>query len=234
MTAIVACAIAWGGLFKVDFMYPLFHDIGGIAQGIEKYGPLNRYKTGFGETTRQQRVALFHAINEAVHSGGDGLADIRYQTPGSGGSQQLLREPEIVHLQDVAALINLLAVFVAAVAVAWLLLLVFAALHKHALPPLRAQCIGLGAFFVAGLALVLALGPERVFNTLHIWVFPDDHQWFFYYQESLMSTLMLAPTLFGWIAAAWALLTLLIFVGLTLVVEWVWRYAFPEVSVKKA
>jgi hypothetical protein len=37
---------------------------------------------------------------------------------------------------------------------------------------------------------------------MHVWVFPADHQWFFYYQDSLMSTLMKAPYLFGYIAVA--------------------------------
>ncbi len=53
----------------------------------------------------------------------------------------------------------------------------------------------------AMILLVLVIGRARCFYQFHVWIFPDDHQWFFYYQESLMSTLMKAPVLFGYIAA---------------------------------
>tara|TARA_Y100000588_G_scaffold356149_1_gene412087 strand:- start:498 stop:764 length:267 start_codon:yes stop_codon:yes gene_type:complete len=59
--------------------------------------------------------------------------------------------------------------------------------------------------------VVFALGPKQVFYWFHIKVFPEGHQWFFYYQESLMSTLMKAPDLFGFIAVLIAVLTLSIF-----------------------
>ena len=39
-----------------------------------------------------------------------------------------------------------------------------------------------------------------MFYQFHIWLFPADHEWFFYWQDSLMSTLMKAPVLFGGIA----------------------------------
>ena len=41
---------------------------------------------------------------------------------------------------------------------------------------------------------------------MHEWVFPAEHQWFFYYQESLMTVLMKAPDLFGAIAILIAVL----------------------------
>jgi len=58
--------------------------------------------------------------------------------------------------------------------------------------------------------LVLSLGPEKVFNQLHIWIFPDNHQWFFYYEDSLMSTMMKAPYLFAYIAAIWAFISIIL------------------------
>jgi hypothetical protein len=45
-------------------------------------------------------------------------------------------------------------------------------------------------------------------------VFPEGHQWFFYYQDSLMSTLMKAPYLFGYIALALLVLTLALLTAL--------------------
>jgi hypothetical protein len=57
---------------------------------------------------------------------------------------------------------------------------------------------------------LLIAGPTQVFYQFHLWIFPADHQWFFYWQDSLMSTLMKAPVLFGGIAAVIALGALLL------------------------
>lgn len=67
----------------------------------------------------------------------------------------------------------------------------------------------LGKVFViaAFLAILLAVfGFETVFYQLHIWLFPADHQWFFYYEDSLMSTMMQAPVLFAYIGGSIAVL----------------------------
>jgi hypothetical protein len=99
----------------------------------------------------------------------------------------------------------------------WISLIVVVALllvvrrRRIALPtPLR-----LSAFSAAGVALlslgILIAGPVEVFYGIHRWVFPTGHQWFFFYEESLMSTLMKAPDLFGYIAIILLLLTLTIF-----------------------
>jgi uncharacterized membrane protein len=38
--------------------------------------------------------------------------------------------------------------------------------------------------------LTAILGAQRTFYLLHEWAFSDKAQWFFYYQDSLMTTLM--------------------------------------------
>jgi hypothetical protein len=58
---------------------------------------------------------------------------------------------------------------------------------------------------------VFIYGPMKVFVLLHESFFPANHQWFFYYQDSLMTTMMKAPDLFFYIAGAWVGLALLIF-----------------------
>ena len=75
---------------------------------------------------------------------------------------------------------------------------------------LRHQLLGFGASLAALVGLVWATGPRDVFYVFHEWVFPAGHQWFFYYQESLMSTLMKAPDLFGYIAAALVALAIVV------------------------
>jgi hypothetical protein len=75
--------------------------------------------------------------------------------------------------------------------------------------------------------LVWALGAKKVFYQLHVWIFPEGHQWFFYYQESLMSTLMKAPDLFAGIGIAIFLGAILLFVLMLLALYFLkWRSGF--------
>jgi len=225
-------AISWLLLYQTQFLFGVFHDVGGIKEGIDKYAPLNKYKAGFGDTTYTQRVEAFKAINIAVHNSGEGLADISYQTATSHGPQRLLREPEVVHLQDVANLLDVFKpLFWWSLLALPLFMMALAFYNPLAIfvtiPAIKHSMITIGM-----LALLLALpllifGAEDVFNQLHIWIFPKEHQWFFYYQESLMSTLMYAPVLFGWIAAAWALFALASFLISQKILNIVYRLRSP-------
>src|SRR5690606_20238475 len=72
--------------------------------------------------------------------------------------------------------------------------------QKLAFPALKKILLGF-LFVLVILALtVLLIGTTKVFYWLHIKVFPDEHEWFFFYQDSLMTTLMKAPDLFGFIS----------------------------------
>ncbi len=208
---LVAAVLAWGVMAQWDFFYGVWHDHGGIKQGIEEFGPKNRYKPGFHHTSRAQRVEVFHLINVAVHRQGEGLEDIRYQSPSSGGEQVLLRPPEVVHLQDVANLISVLTIPAILLVLLWPGVIFLYLRKGEGVPELSLQLIGLVAVVTCLGAVLVGVGPEKVFNTLHIWIFPDEHQWFFYYQESLMSTMMYAPRLFAWIAGAWGVLAVVLF-----------------------
>lgn len=215
-TLILAFTLSWYVLAKVDFLYPVWHDIGGIGEGIEKYGPRNKFKPGFGDTTKADRSRVFAEINQAVHQDGQGLKDISYETPSSRGVQKLLHHDEIVHLKDVAKLINTLEFFVWLNLFAWLGFIAWFTGRSKFLPSFQMQLKSIAAVFMICGVVLIVFGPKDVFNQLHIWIFPKEHKWFFFYQESLMSTLMLAPRLFGWIAAALAGLGLLFFISLSL------------------
>ena len=67
--------------------------------------------------------------------------------------------------------------------------------------------------------VIFAVGAHDVFKAMHEMVFPDDHQWFFYYQDSLMTTLMKAPDIFFAIGAVWAILASVIYLLLTLLLQ---------------
>jgi hypothetical protein len=210
---VVALALSWLLLAQFNFSYGFWHDHAGVGAAIDRFAPNNHFRHGFHLATREQRLELFAGINQAIHQQGKGLAELVYEVPGH-PQQTLLREPEIVHLTDVAKLISVCRLIVLVVALIWLGLWIYYWQARRAPPSLRHQLLGTFAFvFLVALAVVL-IGPVKVFYALHIWLFPEEHQWFFYYEESLMSTMMLAPDLFGWIAVEWTLLAIIFFVGL--------------------
>jgi hypothetical protein len=51
-------------------------------------------------------------------------------------------------------------------------------------------------------AIVTAVGPQRVFYALHEWIFAGMAPWHFYFQDSLMTTMLTEP-LFGSISIYW-------------------------------
>lgn len=218
-----AVFLAWASLRMVDFGYPVLYSALEIDAHIDRFAPENRFRHGFAATSREQRIALFGEIVDAVHAGGQGLQQLRYRDA-QGRSIALLRQPEVVHLRSVARLIDRLEV------VSWGMLAALAAtlaaMRWVPLPPPRARRVAAGSAIavLAGAAAVLALGPENVFNTLHTWIFPAGEQWFFYYQESLMTTLMKAPDLFGAIAVLLLLTALAFGAALLLACRlWLWR-----------
>ncbi len=206
---LAASLLAWHLLAQVDFGYSLGYPLLHIDQHIERFGPENRYKTGFGETSQEEHARLFHEISRSIQNDGKGLAEIRYTLP-NGDSSRLMRPPEVVHLQDVARLVShyYLAGLIAA---ALLVILVFYTWRRRLAPPKPGKVLAITAasLAAAGIALWL-IGPVKVFYWLHEYAFPADHPWFFYYQDSLMTTLMKAPDLFGFIGALLLVLTLLL------------------------
>jgi len=204
--------LAWRTLAAADFLYPWFYDVAGIGAHIDRYAPQNRYRSGFGDTTREEREALFAAIARAIRDQGRGLESLTYHDAQGREVGVLLRPAEIVHLRDVARLVHWLEI-------AGMLALAVLAFHLVAMRRRGIATPGAGSLLLATLGLVAVLatgiviiGPVTSFNALHRWIFPADHQWFFFYQDSLMSTMMKAPDLFGYIAVA--------LVGLALVYLW--------------
>lgn len=192
--------LAWRFLAAVDFLYPSLYDALAIDEHIAEFAPQNRYRDHFETTTREEHLRLFSAIATSIRNDGEGLGAIEYRDASGRILGVMLRPPEIVHLTDVARLVDLLerAGVVALLAV---VLLVVAMRRKGTvLPSPFRLAMGSVAGAILAALVVVALGATEVFYALHRWVFPDGHQWFFYYEESLMSTIMKAPDLFGYIA----------------------------------
>lgn len=205
-TVLLAVLLSWAIYSQFNYGYPFWYQQLAIDEHIDHYGPQNRFKKGFEQLPAEQHYQAFEQIRRAVHAQGEGLHDIRYETRGR--SQRLLRRAEVRHLEDVARLIDMGRVL-AAVLLCALLPLAWLCI-RLSLPPMRWRWGLTVASAGAVVAWLVIAGPTAVFYQFHLWLFPAENQWFFYWQESLMSTLMKAPYLFGGIAVVIGLGALLL------------------------
>jgi len=197
-TVVLALGVTWAFYAQADYGYSFWYGTLEIDRHIDEYGPLNRYqRPDLDALDAQHHIELFHRIRVAVHDGGEGLAAIRYPDR-QGRPVALLRPAEVQHLRDVAHLIDLGRWALAVAALAWLPLAAW--LARRPAPDWRRRALVAVTPLLAMVIWLLVAGPEDVFYQFHIWLFPADHEWFFYWQDSLMSTLMKAPVLFGGIA----------------------------------
>ena len=237
IASLILCAsLAWVLLAWCDFGYRYWFELLNIDAFIQEMGPKNKFKPGFARLSSHDYAALFTQINEAIHTKGQGLAQIQYQIPVRQEllTVDLLRPAEITHLQDVANLISYLRAIILGVLLLWLSLsgwLWYNKLRDNSLNlTLSWRSLLLCWCLIITLSVLTALfGPTHLFYTLHTVVFPADHQWFFYYEESLMTTLMKAPDIFAAIAILW--------LALTLVIHWLivlgCRYHFVRKTAEK-
>jgi hypothetical protein len=213
LTFILALYAAWMVNAQLGYGYAWLYHAYGIEEHIEKYAPHNRYRQGYQLTEPAEHKQHFQDIVDAVHNNGAGLTVINYSSPR--GTVALLHEAEVIHLQDVANLINQIHYLVLVCFLLWLMLFIYQQYALKARPHQLASKQGLAwVFLVLSLTIALTfftLGAKEIFYQLHIWIFPENHQWFFYYQESLMSTLMKAPDLFAGMAMQILLLGIVIF-----------------------
>jgi hypothetical protein len=204
---IALALMSWHLLAQFHFAYPIGYQFLHLDKHIAEFAPLNRYKDDFQLTTAEEHWRLFGEISDAVQSSGKGLHAINYSLK-SGETTSLMHDAEIIHLQDVAKLIDVFYVTGTLCLLAWIGLIFFAHQQKLTLPSVKKILLGFLAGFAAITIIVFVIGPTAVFYWFHVQVFPDGHQWFFYYQDSLMTTLMKAPDIFAFIATL--LLSLLI------------------------
>ncbi|MFO7593524.1 MAG: DUF1461 domain-containing protein [Pseudomonadota bacterium] len=210
--------LSWKVLAPVDYGYSIWYELLNIDKTIEEEGPRNRFRPMFHITDRAERERLFGAIVEAINNNGEGLAELVYHDPDGKALGPLLTNDEVIHLKDVANLVGFFR------GIAWgsagvFVVLAIAAWARRMSPPSPGRiAMGCGVFIGGGALSIVAIGPVRVFYALHEVVFPSEHKWFFYYDESLMSMMMQAPNLFGPIALLWLALALLLFVVVWLTV----------------
>lgn len=191
---LLATCLSWHALSHFDFFYPSLYQQLNIFEHIQFYAPNNLHKQGFETTDRTLHIVLFSGIVDAINSDGNGLDILNYLYQGS--EVKLLTEAEITHLNDVA---NLVSKFnqTAWISLFILLLIVgFSVRSNQPLPKLSEQVYGAVGVLMLIIFTAASVGFVPFFYFLHELIFPEGNQWFFYYQESLMSTLMKAPDLF--------------------------------------
>jgi hypothetical protein len=197
--------VSWHLLAQFHFAYPMGYQLLNLDKHIAEFAPLNRYRDDFELTVAEDHWRLFGEISDAVQASGEGLREISYSLK-NGETTALMHEAEIIHLQDVANLIDVFYITGTLCLFVWIGLIFFAHQKKLKLPPVKKILLGFLTGFVAIATIVLIIGPTAVFYWFHVQIFPDGHQWFFYYQDSLMTTLMKAPDIFAFIAALLLLL----------------------------
>lgn len=215
-----ALGLAWALLSQVNFLYPVDYRLLDIGATINQYTPQNHFgKQNFVETDLAERERLFAAITTAINHQGNGLAELHYHNPAGQTLGVFLTPAEVQHLTDVARVVHIGKTLSWIALALWLLLIGLLAIQQKTLPRLRLAAVGTLALLGLGGIIVALIGPIHVFDWFHRSVFPPNHAWFFYYQDSLMTTFMQAPNLFGLIVAWWLLLSTALVLGLWLIAQ---------------
>jgi lipoprotein signal peptidase len=190
--------MSWQALSQVNFLYGSIYQHNNLEAHINEFAPLNRNnKESFARTTKEERIRIFNDIAYAINSGGEGLNDISYTYPGSEGHTIFLIDEEKDHLLDVANLVGKLKPIGAAVAT--ILIIFYGVCWYYKVSQYRYLWRPSGVFAsffkilsIIALCMVMTfvIGPQKTFYLLHEWAFSDKAQWYFYFEDSLMTTLM--------------------------------------------
>ena len=203
---IICLFLAWKTLSSANFFFDRLYEFHAIEEQIKKYAPQNRNKENFEITSSLEHERIFGEIVSSINSNGEGLAKISYFDPSGAKIDTFLTDDEIIHLKDVSGLIvssTEIALFLSFVLIAFYGFSFYYKVKRarYFWKPVS-TFLSLSSMVLTLLLItggVFLVGARKVFHILHEVFFADKGQWFFYYQESLMTTL-LPESLFGTIA----------------------------------
>lgn len=204
----VCIYLAWQTSAATNFLYSVWYEVLDIDETISTYAPRNKNRQEFEQTSKQEQVRLFSGIVTGIQNKGEGLGELTYANSHGKVIDTLLTDAEVIHLNDVANLVSnfkhfaIIGGLIALIAFALMLVL------KTKLANIKYHLIGAVGIIVTVVIFLQIVGPTKVFYAGHELIFPNNHQWFFYYEDSLMSTMMKAPVLFGPIACELLILTI--------------------------
>ncbi len=206
----VSFYIAWNLNAAANFLYSTWYEVLNLDETISKYAPDNKFRNGFEHTNQQQHIELFSGIVAGIQRDGEGLRDLSYIDEEKHAKRTLLTDAEVIHLEDVANLVSKFKYLVIFGSLIAFVIFIFMRSKNTPIAKFKRHLLGgIGTILVFAV-LVMLIGPTKIFYVGHELIFPNNHQWFFYYEESLMSTMMKAPVLFGPIACQLLLLTVLL------------------------
>lgn len=223
---VFSLGLSWQINKAVNFSYGIWYQILEINRVIAINVPKNNQgKQDFPVEDVDLHKKMFANIVDAIHQEGNGLTEISYENS-QGLVKAFLTESEIQHLEDVANLLDRVFDIWQINGFIMLAFILFycrkvtavktGGMLKQATKPLAINTMPSAKQKLLSLVLVIALtililgiwGFTAMFYYLHTVIFPSDHQWFFYYQDSLMSTIMKAPDIFAAIAGQLLILAL--------------------------
>ena len=221
----VCFMFSWRVLSEKNFFFNQLYEYNRIDEQIAKYGPQNRNRVGFESTTKEERVIIFGKIVEAVNDSGDGLGVIFYKAPSGEIIDTFLTQPEIDHLNDVARLVGSLNKTLTYLTAFLLFIVMFCWVYKFKKNvtiwrpfTIGKSCLSLLVLLLFCFAAVSVVGPQKVFYTLHEWIFADMAPWHFYFQDSLMTTMLTEP-LFGSISILLVASTFFIWLFISILIK---------------
>ena len=208
----VSLLLSWHALAKLDFLYPAWYSALAIEDHVAHYGARNRTgRHDFVLTGPEEHRRLFGAVVQGIHGRGTPLDQLAYRDRNGHVLGGFLRAEEVGHLRDVAALVEKLLIAGWSITVLTVALVLLQGRRGVCLPSLSQALLGYGLFLGVAGAIVGVIGPQKVFDGLHEWIFASGHPWFFYYEDSLMTTVMKAPDIFAAILVTWLVLHLVLF-----------------------
>jgi hypothetical protein len=196
---LVSCLyVSWQVLSQANFLYDQIYEHNNLEAHVNEFAPQNRSgKESFALTTKAERVRVFSEIAREINTGGGGLGSITYTPEGTDAATTFLVEAERGHLEDVADLVSSLKPVGATVASLLIAFYGFCWYYKVSRyqyfwrpPGVFVSLVQIAVVAVICAAIIFLLGPQQTFYLLHEWAFSDKAQWFFHFQDSLMTTLM--------------------------------------------
>jgi len=199
LALVVSCLyVSWQVLSQANFVYDQIYEHNNLEAHVNEFAPLNRNgKESFALTSKAERVRVFNDIALEINTGGSGLGSITYTPEGADASTTFLIEAERDHLQDVAILVSSLKAIGAVIASLLIAFYGFCWYYKVSRyqyfwrpSGIFVSLLEIAAVAALCVAITFALGPQQTFYLLHEWAFSDKEQWYFYFEDSLMTTLM--------------------------------------------
>jgi hypothetical protein len=197
----ICLVLSWHFLSKANFFFDTLYDMHQIESHIAEFAPQNRQnRINFELTSKNERIRIVGKILRTVNAKGVGLETIKYFNTDGVPVNLFLTLAEVEHLKDVSVLVHLMNSIAFILIIIFIIIFSLAWRYKTTTPSLLMLTCSMVGFVIITTGCIIFIGPQIVFNELHEWVFADKSEWHFYYQDSLMTTLLKAPDTFATIA----------------------------------